>query len=295
VITTLSKHSSERQKPSNPGEKSSKNSDFGPCVTYYGYRWYDPVTGRWPSRDPIEEEGGINLYGFVGNNGINRIDLLGLDAQGPQINRGTCTVTLFWGHGNDARKALALQNSRPGINMSGALGCAIDGTNRINNPRDPSQWGIYNQATTWAHGHRGDNISNAAIDGFPNCRSGRIGVRSTNRLSVPNTNGGFNPEDGGTLRDRTATGFAMLVNEAWNAAVEAGRQLCYDSRCKNVTVTFSCVSKDRTSENLNRRYDWAFESGLLPEDFTKREDMPLCGKKVTFCCSIEMGLSPESE
>jgi hypothetical protein len=22
-------------------------------VTYYGYRWFDPVTGRWPSRDPI--------------------------------------------------------------------------------------------------------------------------------------------------------------------------------------------------------------------------------------------------
>jgi RHS repeat-associated protein len=30
-------------------------------VTYYGYRWYDPHTGRWPSRDPIEERGGLNL------------------------------------------------------------------------------------------------------------------------------------------------------------------------------------------------------------------------------------------
>ena len=26
-------------------------------MTYYGYRWYDPVTGRWPSRDPIGEIG----------------------------------------------------------------------------------------------------------------------------------------------------------------------------------------------------------------------------------------------
>jgi RHS repeat-associated protein len=47
-------------------------------VTYYGYRWYDPATGRWPSRDPIEEKGGISLYGFVGNDGINRLDKLGL-------------------------------------------------------------------------------------------------------------------------------------------------------------------------------------------------------------------------
>lgn len=38
---------------------------------------YDPVTGRWPSRDPIEEEGGLNLYGFVSNDGVNDWDLLG--------------------------------------------------------------------------------------------------------------------------------------------------------------------------------------------------------------------------
>lgn len=47
-------------------------------VTFYTYRYYDPVTGRWPSRDPIEEQGGINLYGFVGNDGGNRFDVLGL-------------------------------------------------------------------------------------------------------------------------------------------------------------------------------------------------------------------------
>jgi integrase/recombinase XerD len=48
------------------------------CVTYYGYRYYNPVTGRWPSRDPIGEEGGINLYGFVGNDGVNQTDFVGL-------------------------------------------------------------------------------------------------------------------------------------------------------------------------------------------------------------------------
>jgi RHS repeat-associated protein len=44
----------------------------------YKYRDYDAITGRWPSRDPIEEEGGINLYGFVGNDGVNWPDYLGL-------------------------------------------------------------------------------------------------------------------------------------------------------------------------------------------------------------------------
>jgi RHS repeat-associated protein len=36
---------------------------------YYGYRQLNPLTGRWVSRDPIEEAGGVNLYGFLGNDG----------------------------------------------------------------------------------------------------------------------------------------------------------------------------------------------------------------------------------
>ena len=51
-------------------------------VSFYQYRYYDPVTGRWPSRDPIEEEGGMNLYGFVSNNSISRNDYLGLCSEG---------------------------------------------------------------------------------------------------------------------------------------------------------------------------------------------------------------------
>lgn len=47
-------------------------------MAVYGYRYYDPVTSRWPSRDPIEERGGLNLYVFVKNSGLNLVDLLGL-------------------------------------------------------------------------------------------------------------------------------------------------------------------------------------------------------------------------
>jgi len=51
---------------------------FSVEVTDYGYRYYDPNTGLWSSRDPIEEQGGVNLYGFVGNDGVNAWDLYGL-------------------------------------------------------------------------------------------------------------------------------------------------------------------------------------------------------------------------
>ena len=48
-------------------------------VRYYGRRYYDPSNGRFVGRDPIEEDGGLNLYGFCGNNGVNRWDYLGMD------------------------------------------------------------------------------------------------------------------------------------------------------------------------------------------------------------------------
>ena len=44
---------------------------------YYGYRHYVPSLCRWLTQDPIEEDGGLNLYGFCGNNPIDRYDALG--------------------------------------------------------------------------------------------------------------------------------------------------------------------------------------------------------------------------
>jgi len=57
---------------------STKPLDAETGLYYYGYRSYDPVTGRWPSRDPIEERGGVNLYGFVENEAMNGYDVHGL-------------------------------------------------------------------------------------------------------------------------------------------------------------------------------------------------------------------------
>ena len=40
-------------------------------------RWYDPVTGRWLSKDPIGLNGGLNLYACCGNDSINLYDPFG--------------------------------------------------------------------------------------------------------------------------------------------------------------------------------------------------------------------------
>ena len=51
----------------------------GPSGLYLTkYRAYDPRDGRWLSRDPIGESGGINLYTYVEGNPITKTDPLGL-------------------------------------------------------------------------------------------------------------------------------------------------------------------------------------------------------------------------
>jgi RHS repeat-associated protein len=57
---------------------STKYADAETALVYYGYRYYAPETGRWLSRDPIGEEGGVNVYGMVKNNPVNNWDRLGL-------------------------------------------------------------------------------------------------------------------------------------------------------------------------------------------------------------------------
>jgi len=58
---------------------STKYFDDETGLYAYVFRYYDPITGRWPSRDPIGEEGGLNLYGFTGNDPIGSVDALGED------------------------------------------------------------------------------------------------------------------------------------------------------------------------------------------------------------------------
>lgn len=57
---------------------STKFTDVESGLVYYGMRYYDARNGRFINRDPIEERGGLNLYGFCGNDGVNRYDVLGM-------------------------------------------------------------------------------------------------------------------------------------------------------------------------------------------------------------------------
>jgi RHS repeat-associated protein len=68
---------------------STKPLDAESGYYYYGYRSYDPLSGRWVNRDPIGERGGASLYAMVGNNLLSQYDLFGLI---PNVDGGLIKV-----------------------------------------------------------------------------------------------------------------------------------------------------------------------------------------------------------
>jgi RHS repeat-associated protein len=97
---------------------------------YYAYRYYDPVTGRWPSRDPIGERGGVNLYGFNYNSPVDRFDDLGHESRTQrEANRNTRNQANQEGRRNNQNAATteeianrANNNNRKGQNAGEAIG-----------------------------------------------------------------------------------------------------------------------------------------------------------------------------
>ena len=57
---------------------STKYFDVETGFYYYGYRYYSPELMRWITRDPIGEEGGVNLYAMCENNSVAQFDVFGL-------------------------------------------------------------------------------------------------------------------------------------------------------------------------------------------------------------------------
>jgi RHS repeat-associated protein len=104
---------------------SSKEEDLNSGLVYYLYRFYDPNLQRWVNRDPIGVFGGINLYTFVLNKPIGRIDLLGL-------------------FGQDADSSSGGVNGPPDLSISGPAGpCAGGGPPIVGNNDSPQELGAF--------------------------------------------------------------------------------------------------------------------------------------------------------
>lgn len=75
---TLTTGGSPAALSSNAFKFSTKYTDAESGLLYYGYRYYNQGTGRWLSRDPIEERDGPNFYVYICNNTPAEFDSIGL-------------------------------------------------------------------------------------------------------------------------------------------------------------------------------------------------------------------------
>jgi RHS repeat-associated protein len=143
------------------------------------YRAYDPVTGRWLSRDPIKEQGGINLYRYVASDPVNFVDPEGLQAQvvipiviGGAIAAGACAATPSCNKGvQQAIQATVQAGARAVQTISDAVGQMCSSNNRefcLKQWEDDTEWcdKTYRNARTRAACHAW------AQEEFSRCKSG---------------------------------------------------------------------------------------------------------------------------
>jgi RHS repeat-associated protein len=98
----------------------------------FGYRFYSPSLGRWLNRDPIVEQGGLNLYSFVYNSPTNLIDP---DGKNPLVVIGAVVGAIVGFVGSFMYELMQLIKCGDPINwplimlatFAGALGGAILG------------------------------------------------------------------------------------------------------------------------------------------------------------------------
>ena len=79
----------------NPFRFSSEFFDSETGLFYYNYRYYNPKLGRWISKDPLQEKGGINLYNFVLNTPANTFDIKGNEVACMSIVIGVSAWTII--------------------------------------------------------------------------------------------------------------------------------------------------------------------------------------------------------
>ena len=75
---------------------STKYYDAETGMYYYGKRYYLTALCRWLTRDPIEEQGGVNLYGFVGNSATRKWDSIGLKGESQWTDVGSSHELHVW-------------------------------------------------------------------------------------------------------------------------------------------------------------------------------------------------------
>ncbi|WFB37176.1 RHS repeat-associated core domain-containing protein [Kiritimatiellota bacterium B12222] len=121
----------------------------GVNLYYYGFRYYDPETGRWPNRDPIGERGGLNLYVFAINNSLSFIDVLGLSS-GSDKDGGKGPAHVQYSKASELNQVMVLGYVGDGANpenKESGVALAVAATVELKKyDVDLYKWGTYSDA-----------------------------------------------------------------------------------------------------------------------------------------------------
>jgi hypothetical protein len=212
------------------------------------HAFYNPVQGRWCNRDPIEERGGVNLYGFVENDGVAKLDILGMATTiltdgNSSISTDTsrnCDYYIHAGHGSHFNKNYKKPKLGCG-DKNGFVGCCMNQGNK-----------------------------NCGIPGMPvNDWGGNLTIEEHNTNSEGR---GFASND-----YLESSRMALAIDDALAAAMVEAEKSC-NSCCKSITVSLICMDDDAT----------LFDSKDLRELARKRHPetsiTPKCGKKFRYDC-----------
>jgi RHS repeat-associated protein len=134
---------------SQPYTYTGREWDKETGLYYYRARYYDPMVGRFISKDPIGfAGGGVNLYGYVSNNPVNWVDPLGLTANCPPHEDGIVSNNGFVRYGSNSIRRFFEKKYHCGFH------CYLENRNEYC-PKDPGAECCYDESKLLVtKGHR---------------------------------------------------------------------------------------------------------------------------------------------
>ena len=175
----------------------------------YGERMYSPELRRWLSRDPIGEDGGVNLYAMCGNDAVNGVDPLGMFIVRPVSESPRISKTLDgWFNGlwasvaifpNEGEKltGTVFHMKHTFINVTDCEGKPI-----VDNKREDIQKRFPTDGTAGWEMREGGRapiyVNIAHLSGFGKCAKGKIVINSYWKHFPPGTR---LPKQGSFMKD----------------------------------------------------------------------------------------------
>ncbi len=193
---------------------SSCYTDTESGFVYYGYRFYNPQTGYFLARDPLQEQGCINVHSIVGNDPENHIDYLGLADINIVLTRIYRTLTATVG-----RMSFTSTNQK-------AQCCAALTVDTIETPYIDAGIGLTGPPDPNAHGYPyGQTDEPVQVQG-PGDSNGRHVTPSFKINEVNNNAGAVNRINGKPVLPTTAVPSVFQgeagMNNALNSALHLG-------------------------------------------------------------------------